>query len=167
MNTYKLSRIVAYPLLFVLEYLLKISSGVVSVIVLGAPGSFGDKLVTGFSSLGRVVDKLLDWPERLGYFGAVINDYHTLTASRFHQRYGGQALDGLMEYLNEAVIYVQMVWQNLTHQPLATILATLMAFLTFYLGARVCRFVRQRGKGSYLVRKEREWGDRFFDSSEE
>ncbi|MGM0588012.1 MAG: hypothetical protein ACQETE_06350 [Bacteroidota bacterium] len=167
MNTSKLSRFITFPLLFVLEYLFKICSGVVAAIVLGARGSFFDKLGTGFGSLGNVIYKLLDWPERLEYFGAVINDYHTLTASRFHQQYGGQALDGLMDYLNEAVTYAQMVGQNLTQQPLGTLLATALAFLTFYFCARMCRFVRQRGTGSYLVRKEREWGARIFESVEE
>lgn len=152
--------------LFMLEYIFKFSAGVVAIIVLGGEGSFFSKLGRGFGSLVDVLGKIVAWPDTLGYLATVIRDYNTLTASAFNQRYGGQAVNRVMESLNEAVTYSQAVYQNLTGQPLATVLATMIAFLTFYSVARIVRFIRQRGRGSYLVRKEREIGDRVFRNRE-
>lgn len=154
-------------LLFVLEYLLKITAGVTSIVVLGAAGSFFGKLGTGFGSLSDVYRDMTAWPETLSYTGAVIDDYNTMTAANFNQQYGGQAVNSVMESLNEWVAYFQAVYGNLTQQPLATLAATVIAFLFFYLIARTVRFVRQRGRGSWIVRRERELGDRVFRGQKE
>lgn len=156
---------VVKPFLFVLEYLFKLSAGIVTVIVLGSQGSFIVKLGTGFGSLIYVYEQLLEWPGKLTYLGSVIHDYNTLTASAFNQRYGGQALNRTMESLNEGVLYVQSVYQNLAEQPFATVIATFIAFAVLYFFARTFRFIRQRGEGSYLVRKERELGKQVFRKS--
>jgi hypothetical protein len=153
--------------LFLLEYTFKVLAGVTSLIVLGAQGSFFTKLGTGFGSLLNVVSEILETPGRLVYIGNVIHDYDTLTASAFNQRYGGQAINRVMESLNEGVVYFQSVYQNLAHQPIATLLATSIAFLTFYFIGRTFRFIRQKGQGSFLVRLERKLGKRFFRKSEE
>lgn len=153
--------------LLLLEYVFKLSAGIITIIVLGAQNSFFSKLGSGYGSFMQVYDAIASWPERLDYIGAVIQDYNTLTASTFHQRYGGEAINRVMETLNEAVSYFQAVYQNLAHQPFATVAAALVAFLSFYICARLFRFIRQRGKGSYLVRKEREIGDRVFGKKAE
>ncbi len=155
----------AKPFLFLLEYLFKLSAGIVTVIILGSQGSFFAKLGTGFGSLIYVYEQLLEWPGKLTYLGSVIHDYNTQTASAFNQRYGGQALNRTMESLNEGVLYVQSVYQNLAEQPFATVLAAVIAFAVLYFLARTFRFIRQRGRGSYLVRKEREFGRRVFRNS--
>lgn len=162
MTKSRLLNFVAAPFLFLFEYLLKFSAGVISLIVLGDPGSFWGKLGTGYGSLLNVYEKIAEWPENVVYMGSVIHDYNTLTASAFNQRYGGEALNRVMDTLNNAVVYFQAVYQNLSHEPASTVVATIIAFLSFYLTARVCRFIRQRGQGSYIVRKEREFGDRIF-----
>lgn len=167
MKSSRLLMLAAKPFLFLLEYILKFSAGVIAVIVLGGQGSFFDKLGAGFGSLLGVLQKIIIWPENFTYVISVIEDYNTLTASAFNQRYGGQAINHVMESLNHAVTYLQAVYQNLTHQPFATVVATLISFLTFYSIARTARFIRQRGKGSYLVRKEREIGERIFHHSED
>lgn len=162
MKISRLSTFAGNTFLFLLEYIFKLSAGITTLIVVGAQGSFFGKLGTGFGSLIAVLYKIAEWPDRLSYVGTVIRDYNTLTASAFHQRYGGQAINSVMESLNDAVLYFQSVYQNLANQPFATIIASLLAFLSFYICARVFRFIRQKGKGSYLVRKEREIGKRIF-----
>lgn len=166
MKLSQLLTLAAKPLLFLLEYIFKFSAGIITMIVLGSQGSFFGKLGAGFGSLIDVLYKIVAWPDKLSYIAGVIEDYNTLTASAFNQRYGGQAIQGVMEYLNEAVTYFQAVYHNLTHQPFATVIASLIAFLSFYFCARIFRFIRQRGRGSYLVRKEREIGDRIFRNPE-
>ena len=151
-------------ILWPLEYVCKIIAGFVAVLVLAAPGSFFAKIAAGFSSIVEAVRTLTNWPEQIQYFSALIDDYNTLTASEFHQRYGGDAINSFMGRLNESVSYLQNVYQNIVEQPVATIIAALLAFSVFYLAARVLRFIRQRGKGSYLTRKEREIGERVFDN---
>lgn len=167
MNSSHFRSLAAKPFLFLLEYLFKFTAGVIAAIVLGAPGSFFGKLGAGFGSLLEVGYQLAAWPEKLNYTAEIINDYNTLTASSFNQRYGGQAINHVMQSLNEGVEYLQMVYQNLVTQPVATAIAALVAFLTFYLSARVLRFIRQRGRGSYLTRKEREIGKRVFDNQQD
>jgi hypothetical protein len=56
--------------------------------------------------------------------------------------------------------------KNLTDEPVVTIGATLLVFLLFYIIGRACRFYRQKGQGSFLIKKERELGKRVFDQSE-
>lgn len=152
----------ATPFLFLLEYIFKLAAGVITVIVLGAQGSFLGKLGVGFGSLVDVIYRVITWPEKLTYIGSVINDYNTLTAASFNQRYGGQAINQVMTSLNEGVAYFQAVYQNITQQPVATVIAALFAFLLFYACGRGFRFIRQRGRGSYLIRKERELGEQVF-----
>jgi hypothetical protein len=166
MNASRLGTLFAKPILFLLEYLFKLAAGVIALIVLGAGGSFFSKIGTGFASIGGFLQEVAEWPDRLAYMSTVIQDYNTLTAAEFNQRYGGDAITRVMESLNEAVTYGQAVYQNIIHQPVATVVATLIVFLLFYLTGRACRFYRQKGQGSFLVKKERELGRRLFDRPE-
>lgn len=166
MNSSHFLTIVAKLILFLLEYLFKLAAWIIAIIVLGASGSFLSKVGTGFGSIGDVLYRISEWPERLSYLGTVIQDYNTLTASAFNERYGGEAINRVMESLNEGVTYGQAVYQNFTHEPITTILATLIVFLLFYVLGRACRFYRQKGQGSLLVKKERKLGRRFFDQPE-
>lgn len=166
MNTSRLISLVVKPILFLLEYLFKLAAGVITMIVLGAGGSFLSKVGTGFGSIGNVLQQVAEWPKSIIYITTVIHDYNTLTASEFNRLYGGEAISRVMESLNEAVAYGQDVYQNITQQPAATVMAALMVFLLFYVTGRACRFFRQKGQGSFLVKKERELGRRFFDRPE-
>jgi len=166
MNVYHLLALVAKTVLFLLEYLFKLAAGIIAMIVLGAGGSFFGKVGTGFGSIGSVLHQIAEWPDRLTYIGTVIQDYNTLTAATFNERYGGNALNRVMELLNEGVAYGQAVYENITRQPVATIVATLLVFLLLYITGRACRFYRQKGQGSFLTKKERELGQRVFDQPE-
>ncbi len=166
MNLSRLLTLASKPILFLLEYLFKLAAGVIAMIVLGAGGSFFSKIGTGFGSIGEVLRQVTKWPDTLTYIGTVIQDYNTLTAATFNQRYGGDAVNRVMELLNEGVAYGQAVYQNITGQPVATVIATVLVFLLFYVIGRACRFFRQKGQGSFLTKKERELGKRVFEQPE-
>ena len=150
--------------LFLLEYCFKFFATVVAGIILAADGSFSTKLATGFGSLSQVIRKVLGTPREIGNMATVINDYNTLTAADFNAKYGADAVNGVLSYLNEGIVYFQDVYYNLTSQPFSTIFAVGVAFSVLYLLARVLRFARQKGQGSVLVQLERKLGDRVFNS---
>ncbi|MDZ7772991.1 MAG: hypothetical protein U5K31_09690 [Balneolaceae bacterium] len=160
---YSPADMVIRPILFLMEYLLKAAAGLAALITLAAPGSFPEKLATGFGSLGEAVRRVVAWPDQAAWLARVIEDYNTLTAAAFNQRYGGEALNQVMAHLNRAVDFGQAVYGNVSLQPVATVSAVLLAFLACWISARGCRFVRQRGQGSWLTRRERKWGDRVFE----
>lgn len=164
MKTSRLRRAASGTVLFILEYLFKFTAGVLALIVLAAEGSFWGKLGAGFGSLAGITRRIAGWPDQIAYLARVVSDYTSVTAAEFNRQYGGDAVNRVMDTLNEAVTYGQAVYHNLAVQPAATVGATLLAFLAFYLMARSCRFVRQRGRGSYIVRKERELGRRVFEN---
>lgn len=166
MGLQKSGRIVSTSLLFILEYGFKFLAGVGAAIVLAADGSFFGKLGAGLGSLFPALRQLLKVPENFRYIGTVIEDYNTMTAASFNQQYGGQAINHVLQELNEGVDYFQAVYQNLTTQPVATIFATVIAFSVLYLLGRASRFVRQKGQGSYIDRVERRLGDRVFRDTE-
>ncbi|MEX0684969.1 MAG: hypothetical protein WD267_09135 [Balneolales bacterium] len=149
--------------LFLLEYFLKVSSGIAGLIVLGADGSFFTKLVTGYHSLLPVIGEIIKFPERMTYTWTVVDDYNTLTAASFNQRYGAQAVNHVMVSMNDGVAYFQSVYQNLAFQPIGTVFAFLVAFLSLYLLGRGICFIRQKGQGSYLAQMERKMGNRVFN----
>ena len=156
-------KFVTNTFLLILEYLFKVSSGIAGLIVLGAPGTFFAKLTTGFGGLLPTIRQIVELPQTLTTTTAVITDYNTLTAASFNQRYGAQAVNNVMESMNESLTYFQAVYQNLSIQPASTALAFLIAFLTFYtLGRAIC-FIRQKGQGSFMTRMERKWGERIFE----
>ncbi|MDZ7693726.1 MAG: hypothetical protein U5K69_21840 [Balneolaceae bacterium] len=107
-------KIVVVPLLFVIEYAFKFLAGVGAAIVLAAEGSFFAKISAGFGSVIPTLQQLSNAPARLTYLSTVIEDYNTLTASTFNQRYGGQAINNVLEQLNEGVAYLQAIYQNVS-----------------------------------------------------
>ncbi|MDR8391635.1 hypothetical protein NC796_10815 [Aliifodinibius sp. S!AR15-10] len=167
MDLNKTGKAVSTPLLFLLEYGFKFLAGVAAAIALAAKGSFFEKLGAAVGSLLPAIQQLTNAPAQAAYLGQVIEDYNTMTAATFNQRYGGQAINNLLDQLNEGVAYFQAIYQNLVQQPFATIFAALLIFLVLYLLGRICRFTRQRGQGSYVNRVERRLGDRVFRSSKQ
>lgn len=163
MESGKPANIFLAPILFLFEYLFKFLAGVGAAIVIAAEGSFIGKIGAGFSSLWPALQRLFNAPDNLTYLGQVVEDYNTLTAAAFNQQYGGQAINNLLEQLNHAVAYFQAIYQNLVEQPVVTLLATLLTFTVLYLLGRTTRFVRQRGRGSYIDRVERKLGQKVFD----
>jgi len=153
-------------LLFLVEFCLKIAASLGAVISLAARGGLFAKILTGFRSLPDAVREIVWWIRNIADVGVIVNDYNTLTAANFNQKYGAGAINYVMDYLNEGVSYVQKVYLNLSDQPVTTILAALVVFLIFYLLARLVRFFRQEGQGSIVTRLERRAGDRVFRKEE-
>ena len=162
MNWELAGKIALNLILWPVEYLLKFTSTVAAAIVLGTAGPFSTKVASGFGSLIPTIRQLFDVPERLTQIATVIYDYNTLTAANFNERYGGQAVNRVLQSLNEGVLYFQEVYRNLTIQPLSTVIATILVFLVLYMSGRVVRFTRQKGQGSIFNRMERRLGDRIF-----
>jgi len=160
-----MQKFIINPLLFILEYFFKISGSVAAIIAMGAYGSFFSKLFSGYGSLLPALYNIFEFPEKSRFIVNVIQDYNTLTASAFNQRYGGQAVNYVMGSLNEAVIYLQSIYENISQQPIATLLAGGFAFLSLYITGRFFCFIRQKGQGSYLDRFERKLGNRVFKGS--
>lgn len=151
-------------ILFLLEYFFKISGSVAAFIAVGAEGSFFSKLFSGYGSLVPALYRIFEFPEKSRFIANVIQDYNTLTASAFNRQYGGQAVNTVMETLNKAVIYLQSIYENISQQPVSTLLAGGFAFLSLYVIGRSLCFIRQKGQGSYLDRVERKLGDRVFNN---
>ncbi len=149
---------------FILEFILKITASLAALIALAAPGGFLSKLAEGFQSLRGAVQEVWWWITHIDEFGQVMEDYNTLTAAAFNQKYGAGAVNSVMDYLNEGVDYIQRIWQNLNAEPIGTLLAAILIFLIFYLAARLIRFVRQRGQGSFIDKFERKQGRKVFKS---
>lgn len=162
MDWKQVAKVAGKGFLMFFEYFFKISAVLAGGLALGAGGSFGTKLGTGFSSLSPALRKLWQTPRNISETASIINDYNTMTAAAFNQQYGGEAVKGVLEYLNEGIVYIQAVNQNLYYQPLATVTAALIAFLAFYLLGRVLRFARQKGRGSFFTRLELKIGERVF-----
>jgi len=150
------------PILWVMEYFLKAFAGVAAFVVLASQGSFISRVATAFLSVDELFNSIVEWPSKIAFMNQVVSDYHTLTAARFNSKYGNQALDTVLTYLNDGLRFIQQVYENISLFPVKSILSTLLVFLFFYFIARLLRFVRQKGQGSLLTQKEREWGNKIF-----
>lgn len=150
--------------LWILELVLKLTSSVAAAISLGTPGGFFEKVGNGFASLPRAVGELYQSVSGSAYIVDVINDYNSMTAAAFNQKYGGGAVNYVMAYLNEGVRYLQNVYRNLSMEPVTTLVAAVLVFAVLYLSARASRFIRQRGQGSFIDKMERKAGKRVFQS---
>lgn len=160
----KVGRVTSQALLWIVEFALKIAAPISAAISLGNRGNFLEKVGTGFGSLPATVHELLRTIGSSDYVIRVIDDYNTLTAAAFSEKYGGGAINYVMRYLNEGVLYFQNVYENLSSEPISTAIATLLVFLVLYLLSRSARFVRQRGQGSVIDKMERKAGDKIFRS---
>lgn len=154
-------------LLWLVEMGFKITAPVAAAISLGTQGGFFDKVGTGFASLPQTIRELLVTLGSSDYVSQIINDYNTLTAAAFNEKYGGGAIQYVMQYLNNGVVYLQKVYQNLTTETISTVIAAFVVFVVLYLLSRSARFVRQRGQGSVVDRFERKAGDKVFRSHPE
>lgn len=155
-------RKIANAILFILEFCFKLAAPLAAFISMAARGDFLTKLVQGFQSLPEAIREIIWWFKNVSEIGIIIEDYNTMTAANFNQKYGAGAVNYVMEYLNEAVAYLQQVITNLSDQPVATLLAAALVFLIFYLLARLARFIRQEGQGSVVTKFERKMGKRVF-----
>ncbi|GAA5522251.1 hypothetical protein LQ318_10895 [Aliifodinibius salicampi] len=155
-------RYIIQPIFFLIELALKLAAPLSAIISMAASGNFIQKVLEGFHSLPDTVREIIWWIRNIPEISNIIDDYNTLTAAEFNQKYGAGAVNYVMDYLNEGVEYLQQVYVNLAERPLSTILAALLAFFICYLSARIVRFIRQKGEGSVITKFERQAGDRMF-----
>lgn len=160
-------RATSNALLWVVEIAFKITAPVAAAISLGTRGGFLDKIGMGFASLPVTIRELAATLSSSDYVSQIINDYNTLTAAAFNEKYGGGAIQYVMQYLNEGVVYLQRVYQNLTTETISTVIAALLVFVVLYFFSRSARFVRQRGQGSVVDKMERKAGDKIFGAKSE
>lgn len=160
-------RLLANTFLFIIEFCFKMAAALAAFIALRARGGFFSKVMEGFQSLPDAVREIVWWIRNIPEVGKIVNDYNTLTAAMFNQKYGSGAINYVMDYLNDAVAYLQRAYLNLSQQPVATVLAAVTIFLIFYLLARLVRFVRQEGQGSIVTRLERRTGERIFKKTKD
>ncbi len=153
-----LKQLIFYPV----ELCLKLAAPLAAIISMAAQGNFIAKIVAGFQSLPEAVREIIWWIKNIPEVGKIVDDYNTLTAADFNQQYGAGAVNYVMDYLNQVITYLQQVYQNLVEQPISTVLAALIVFLLFYLMARIVRFLRQEGQGSFITKFERRAGNRIF-----
>ncbi|MGK7371152.1 MAG: hypothetical protein ACNS64_13160 [Candidatus Halalkalibacterium sp. M3_1C_030] len=163
----KTGRAGSNALLWVIEMAFKILAPVAAAISLGDRGGFFSKVGSGLASLPEKIRELVRTLGNSDYVTKVINDYNSLTAAEFNEKYGSGAINNVMQYLNEGVSYLQNVYQNLSSAPVSTLLATLLVFLMLYLASRLARFIRQRGQGSVIDKMERKAGEKIFRSKPE
>jgi len=154
-------------ILIPIEYCFKLAAPLAAIISMAAQGGFVYKIVEGFQSLPEAIREIIWWFSNISEIGTIIDEYNTMTAANFNQKYGAGTINSVMEYLNEGVAYLQLVYLNLAEQPLATILAAFVVFMIFYLAARLVRFIRQKGQGSVIDKMERRAGDKVFSHSHE
>lgn len=151
-------------LLWIIEMGFKILAPIAAAISLGDKGGFLSKVGSGLGSLPVKIRELVRTLNNTDYVTGIINDYNSLTAAAFNEKYGGDAVNYVMQYLNEGVIYLQNVYQNITAEPFTTALAALLVFMILYLSSRLMRFIRQRGQGSVIDKMERRAGKKIFSS---
>ncbi len=159
-------RIIVNGILFIVELCFKLAAPLAAFISMAASGDFITKLIQGFKSLPQAINEIIWWFRNVGEIGTIIEDYNTMTAANFNQKYGAGAINYVMEYLNEAVAYLQQVITNLSDQPVSTVCAAAFVFLIFYMLARLARFIRQEGQGSVVNKFERKMGNRMFKNQQ-
>ncbi|MCW9708034.1 hypothetical protein [Fodinibius salsisoli] len=155
-------RILKQLILFIIEWCSKVAAPLAAFISMGVQGGLLYKILAGFQSLPEAIQEIIWWVKSIPQVGSIVDDYNTLTAADFNQKYGAGAVNYVMDYLNDGLAYLQQVYQNLVKQPISTLLAATIVFLIFYLLARIVRFIRQEGQGSFITKFERRTGERIF-----
>ncbi len=147
-----------------LEYSAKLAAVPVAITAAASQkGNFASAVVDGFSNVGDVVSDVYSTATTLG---PMVNDYHSLTAADFVGKYGSDFLTAAQNSASElgrlvvglADNYTPILGADALHSTAAA--ATSLALLLG--GARVFRFLRQRGQGSILDRAERRLGERVY-----
>jgi len=163
MDWEKIGRISYKFLLYVIELGFKLCAFVAGWFALAAGGTLGMRIGTGFTSISLGLRHLLAAPAEFQRMSWLVRDYCRMGKDVFRQSYGAQAIEQFMRSINEGITFIQRINSNLYQHPLATVIATTVVFLTFYLLARIIRFARQNGRGSWLNRMEVRLGNSIFD----
>lgn len=163
MNWEKTAQRAGQIMLWLLEAGFKLFACITGIVIFETKGAFGERLSIGFSSLPSSLRSLTEFPSKVSETITLIIDYNTFTAAEFNQLYGEHAVGELLASLNVVAEYLLQLYRNLVYYPLESILAAAIGFCSFYLLARILRFYRQEGKGSYFTRLERKLGEKIFE----
>ncbi len=150
-------------LLSVIEWGLKICAFVAGLLALGAKGSFGVKFATGYGALSSTLRQLFEIPVTFKEISWAAREYQQVGRAEFQEVYGLAPIDQLVASLNGFFGFFNQISTNLSQETFISLAVTLLVFLSFYLLARVLRFARQRGRGSWFCRMEQRLGDRVFN----
>ncbi len=132
--------------LFLLEWILKIASFPAILVSLGTEGSFSTKLVAGLlKPIPVTINFLRNLPENL----RTIKDYFNLTAADFTSKYGSRFSEFAGDWMTKIGEYLQ----NVSNPSIliSALAATCVFAILFSLG-HTFRFIRQKGRGSWLHR---------------
>lgn len=166
MDLEKVGKISYQFALSVIEWGFKICAIVAGMIALAANGSIGNKIAAGFSSLPEGIRALCAFPASFRKMSWTAREYQEMGGVQFEQAYGTTPLNQLIHSLSGHFTFFHDISNNLAQAPFVSFIAALSAFICFYMLARIIRFARQRGKGSYLSQIELELGDRVFNRRE-
>ncbi|HKK47092.1 MAG TPA: hypothetical protein VJ964_16310 [Balneolaceae bacterium] len=166
MNWEKVGKLSYQFLLYVIEWGFKICALVAGWFALAASGSLGMRIGSGFASLSFGLRHLFEFPAELKRMIYLVSDYNQMNRELFRETYGAKAVNQFMASLNDGITFLHRITQNLYQHPFASLTAGLVVFVTFYLLARIIRFARQKGRGSWLNRWELRLGNSVFNSEE-
>jgi len=141
------------------EYSGKIASIPGAIMAAGSKGNVGEKVSKGYEKL---VTALPDAADKAKYFTNAAYDFVNDTAAEFTEKYGGEVFETMKEGLETLGTYVQ----NVADQPAESAAAGAIAGLSMYGIGRAARFVRQKGKGSWLDRAERKLGKKIWKDNQ-
>lgn len=149
--------------LFIIEWGFKLCALVAGWLTLGAQGSFGMKLATGFGSLSTGLRRLFELPVLIKEMSWAVREYQRIGLAEFQETYGLLPIEQVLGSLSGIFTYVRQISINFSDDPLSTLTATLLVFSAFYVLGRIIRFARQRGRGAFMDRIERRIGDKVFN----
>lgn len=152
--------------LSIIEWGFKICALIAATLALATNGSFGNKIAKGFGSLPEGIREIFAFSSSFWEMSWVAREYHQIGGAEFQQAYGMAPLNQLITSLSGYFTFFHTIFSNLSESPFISIVAALIVFFCFYILARIIRFARQRGKGSYLNRMEQQLGDRVFNRRE-
>lgn len=141
------------------EYVLKVASIPAGIIAAGSTGSALGKAVSGGA---KVWTTPIDVVRNFRKLVEISDDYATLTAKEFTNRYGTEIGNYLAGYLHGVIEWGNQFSHNMNNEPIETTIAVIVVTGLLYTGGRVIKFLRQKGQGSYITKVERKLGHKYW-----
>lgn len=163
MNWEKIGKISYQIALIVIEWGFKLCAFVATGMALSTKGPLGTKISSGFGSLSHGLRQLIEAPAEFKEISWAARKYHQVGHAEFQESYGLAPIDQLVSSLTNFFVFVDQIAGNFSQNPLVSIIAAIVVFVSLYLLAWVIRFARQKGQGSLLYRFEKRLGDRIFN----
>jgi len=141
------------------EWLTKVAAVPAGVFALGGEGGLVSKMAYGAKT---VMTAPFQIPAALSKVQEVAQDYTTMVANAFTEKYGPSVVQAAMDEVHGGIEYCNHALQNLQDQPAETLAAGASIAALMYGTGRAIRFWRQKGQGSWADRLERGIGRRFW-----